>query len=44
MFLNNPTMDGDSVSWRRPSWGQGRKNTVWSETMSLAYGMDNVVI
>ena len=23
MFLINPTMDDDSGSWHRPSWGKG---------------------
>ena len=36
LFLINPTMDGDSASWHRPSWGEAHPETAWSETMSLA--------
>ena len=40
MFLVNPTMDRDSVSWHWPSWGEDAAVTAWSETMSLALFVD----
>ncbi len=40
MFLVNPTMDRDSVSWHWPSWGEDASVTAWSETMSLALFVD----
>ena len=44
MFLVNPTMDRDSVSWHWPSWGEDAAVTAWSETMSLALFVDIPVI
>ncbi len=38
LFLINPTMDGDSFCWHRPSWVYGNDN-VWSETMSLHFSI-----
>ena len=40
MFLVNPTMDRDSVSWHWLSWGEDAAVTAWSETMSLALFVD----
>ena len=36
LFLINPTMDGDSDSCTRTSWGEASPVTAWSETMPLA--------
>ena len=44
MFLVNPTMDMDSVSWHWPSWGEDASVTAWSETMSLALFIDIPII